>query len=352
MKRPLILLFILLIATIALPQLFNRTGTSGAHNILSLDGHTMGTTYHIAIAANPKAEITPEQLAERIDTRLQHINQMMSTYIDTSEISRINQAPAETDVAISSETMEVIAAALQISRETSGAFDITIGKLVNLWGFGPDVNLYAIPDAENITSMLNQTGYDQIELQSEPPSVRKKTSAVYLDLSGIAKGYAVDEVSALLSTQGYANHLVEIGGEIRTSGDKGNGQAWSIGIERPIKGERSVQKIIHTSSSIAMATSGDYRNYFEHKGKRYSHTIDPATGYPISHKLAAVSVIEPSCMLADGYATALMVMGPEHAMSFARKHDLAIYMLVKNEHGFMPISSPAFEKMISSTAGK
>jgi thiamine biosynthesis lipoprotein len=145
---------------------------------------------------------------------------------------------------------------------------------------------------------------------------------------------------------------VEIGGEIRTRGEKGPGKPWAIGIERPKNEGRRVQKVIQTSTTTAMATSGDYRNYFEHQGKRYSHTIDPSTGHPITHKLAAVSVVHDSCMLADAYATAFMVMGPELAMDFAKQHDIAIYMLIKGEQGFVPLCSPGFEKFIPSAQGK
>lgn len=355
MKRPLIALFILLLATIALPRIFdvhNESSKNQSPAPLSISGRTMGTSYHISIVAPLDGELNREELQLKIDSRLQEINQRMSTYITDSELSQINKAKAQQWVEVSAETAMIIDTALQISEKTAEAFDITVGNLVNLWGFGPDINLHAVPDSERITATLALCGYQNLEVQLNPPRVKKFNDTLYLDLSGIAKGYAVDQVAELLVKLGFTDHLVEIGGEIRTGGEKGPGTPWNIGIERPVDGGRSVQKIIHTSTTTAMATSGDYRNYFEHQGKRYSHTIDPTTGYPITHKLAAVSVLHDSCMLADAYATACMVMGPEKAMSFAKQHKIAIYMLVKGEEGFIPLSSPAFENFISPAERK
>jgi len=351
MKRPLIALLILLLATIAVPRIFNpqnETDQNQTSTPLTLSGRTMGTSYHVTVVPSGNGVLKRDELQQLIDTRLQEINQRMSTYINDSELSRINKAKAQKWINISAETAEVINAAQQISIETDGAFDITLGNLVNLWGFGPDINLYAVPDADRIETTLALCGYHKLEIQMDPPRIKKHNDSLYLDLSGIAKGYGVDQIAELLEHLGYQNHLVEIGGEIRTGGKKRPGTPWNIGIERPQAEGRSVQKIIHTSNTTAMATSGDYRNYFEHQGRRYSHTIDPATGYPITHKLAAVSVLHESCMLADAYATAFMVMGPQQAMDFAKQHEIAIYMLVKGEQGFVPLSSPAFEKFISS----
>lgn len=351
MKRPLIALAILLLATIVVPQIFNPpngTDQNQTSTPLSLSGRTMGTSYHITVVPSGSGSLKRDELQQHIDTRLQEINRRMSTYIADSELSRINKAEADEWIDVSAESAAVINTAQQISEKTGGAFDITVGNLVNLWGFGPDINLYAVPDEDRIKAALALCGYQNLEVDLNPPRVRKFNDTLYLDLSGIAKGYGVDQIAELLVNLGYPDHLVEIGGEIRTGGNKGPENPWNIGIERPRHKGRSVQKIIHTSTTTAMATSGDYRNYFEHEGRRYSHTIDPTTGHPISHKLAAVSVLHESCMLADAYATAFMVMGPQQAMDFAKQHEIAIYMLVKGERGFIPLSSPAFEKFISS----
>ncbi|MDD2557625.1 MAG: FAD:protein FMN transferase [Desulfuromonadaceae bacterium] len=351
MQRPLLALIILLLLSITLPPLLRHQPTSdvevGSESV-TLSGRTMGTTYNVTFIRENDAKIKPDRVHQAIETRLQEINQHMSTYIPNSEISRINKAPANTPIKISPDTAHVIAAAQQVSAATQGAFDITVGNLVNLWGFGPEIKLYAIPDETKIEAILAESGYQRLELDSALLQVRKHTDSLYLDLSGIAKGYAVDEIAELLTQHGFSNHLVEIGGEIRTGGEKRAGSPWNIGIERPRTKEHSVQRIIHSSTSLSMATSGDYRNYFEHSGKRYSHTIDPKTGHPINHNLAAISVLHTSCMLADAYATAFMVMGPQRSMDFATAHDISVYMLVKEEDGFAALSSPAFEKNFSS----
>ena len=351
--RPLIALLIFFAATIIVPRIFQDSPSNTSDQApVMISGRTMGTTYHISLATSADESIDIQQMQQNIDSRLEHINQLMSTYIKDSELSKINQAPADTWVNVSAETAQVIQSAQQISTKTHGAFDITVGNLVNLWGFGPDINLYAIPDEERLQATLKESGHSKVKVQLSPPRIMKAHSSVYIDLSGIAKGYAVDQIAELLGDSGCPNHLVEIGGEIRSGGVKRENTSWNIGIERPISGERSVQKAIKTRDTTAMATSGDYRNYFEYKGKRYSHTIDPTNGYPIIHKLAAVSVLHTSCMLADAYATAFMVMGPERSMDFAREHNMRIYMLVKRENGFVPLTSPAFEKFISSPQGK
>jgi thiamine biosynthesis lipoprotein len=355
MKRPLIALLILFVATIALPRIFDsedKNATEDGSTPVTLSGRTMGTVYHVSVIPGAEDEYKIEEVHKQIEARLEQINQRMSTYIGTSELNLVNNAGANTWVDVSAETASVVDTAQRISSQTDGAFDITVGNLVNLWGFGPDINLYAVPEENRIREVLSKSGYQNLNVRLDPPQIQKNIAGLYLDLSGIAKGHGVDQIAELLIELGYPNHLVEIGGEIRTGGEKAPGQPWSIGIERPQSKGRSVLRVVHTSTTAAMATSGDYRNYFEHQGRRYSHTIDPTTGYPITHRLASVSVLHESCMLADAYATAFMVMGPDRAMEFAKQHDLAIYMLVKKDHGFVPLSSPAFEKYISSTQVK
>ncbi len=350
-KRPQPAFSYLLALCLTIPLLLSCQSaqeTNSATESVTMSGRTMGTTYHITFIRAQTSDIKPEKIHQAIETRLQEINQYMSTYIADSEISRINKAPAHTPIKVSPETAHVIAASQKVSHDTHGAFDITIGNLVNLWGFGPKVKLYAVPDEARIKAVLAQSGYQRLELDPTLLQVRKHIDSLYLDLSGIAKGYAVDEIAKLLTKHGFPNHLVEIGGEIRTGGEKSPGNPWSIGIERPRTKEHSVQRIIHSSASFSMATSGDYRNYFEHDGKRYSHTIDPKTGHPIKHNLAAISVLHSSCMLADAYATAFMVMGPARSLEFATAHNIAVYMLIKNKDGFSAMSSPAFEKNFSS----
>ncbi|MBN2644840.1 MAG: FAD:protein FMN transferase [Desulfuromonadaceae bacterium] len=342
MKRPLILLLLLFVALLAVPRFFSPP-QSPSIELLSLTGSTMGTSYHIKVVPNPQRSETVDTLQQRVQQRLDQINHLMSTYQKDSELSRINQAKAEQWMPVSDETLLVILTAQQVSQDSDGAFDITIGNLVNLWGFGPTINLHALPDPQKISTLRDQVGYTRLRLDTEHRQVAKGNDQLYLDLSAIAKGYAVDAVAELLSASGYQHYMVEIGGEIRTRGQKSATAPWAIGIEEPITDGRNIQKILHLGDA-AMATSGDYRNYFEQDGKRYSHTIDPRTGYPIEHRLASVSVLSDSCMLADAYATTLMVMGPERGMAWAEKMGLAVYMIIKEEKGFSTRASHLFDK--------
>lgn len=345
MKR-LILIIIVLLATTGGVIYLNQHKTT-QDQLLSISGMTMGTSYHIKLVPATGQRINLPSLKEQISSRLAGIDNKMSTYKKDSEVSSFNRHSGESWLPISAETMTVISTAQQISQLSDGAFDITIGKLVNLWGFGPTINIDAIPDADAIQALQSQVGYHKLELRQAPAALRKSSNTVYLDLSAIAKGYAVDAIAQLLLDNRINNFMVEIGGEIITHGHKQQQQPWVIGIESPIAGQRSISKKLHLPD-VAMATSGDYRNYFEHENARYSHTIDPTTGYPIKHRLASVTVIDRSCMRADALATAIMVMGPDKGLEFARQHRLAIFMLVKQGDHFVEKHSMAFEPYLKS----
>jgi len=228
-----------------------------------------------------------------------------------------------------------------VSEMTDGAYDVTVGPLVNLWGFGPQDTHDKIPARGAIESARARTGYHNLELRQTPAAIRKRLPGLYVDLSSIAKGYAVDRVARLLEGQGIENYLVEIGGELRGKGHNERGTAWRIGIERPSANDRAVYKALKLDRS-GLATSGDYRNYFEHDGQRYSHIINPLTGQPVSHKLASVTVIAASAMRADALATALMVLGPQDGYALAEHEGIAAFFIVKVGKGFTNKASPAF----------
>ena len=233
-----------------------------------------------------------------------------------SEISRFNQSRSQEWFSVSRDTATVVAASLDVSRQTDGAFDITIGPLVNIWDFGPEERSRGVPSDAEIAAARARVGYQHVEVRVDPPALRKKIPDVYLDLSGIAKGFAVDQVAQLLEQGGIPAYMIEIGGEVRTKGTKSDGQAWRIGIERPVAGERSLQLVLRLGDG-SVATSGDYRNFFEWEGQLYSHKIDPRTGRPVRNQVASVSVMDPSAMRADALATGLMVMQPEKAWRLA-----------------------------------
>lgn len=345
MKRSSLIIIVLLVVIGGIVYL-NQNKTNN-DQLLTISGMTMGTSYHVKLAPTAAQKINLPSLKEQISSRLADIDSKMSTYKKDSEISRFNRHSSESWMSISAETITVVNAAQEISQLSKGAFDVTIGKLVNLWGFGPTINIDAIPDDNAILTLLSQVGYHKLEVRQAPPALRKSSEIVYLDLSAIAKGYAVDAIAKLLIENRINNFLVEIGGEIITHGNKQEQQPWVIGIESPVAGQRSIRKRLHLQD-VAMATSGDYRNYFEHQGTRYSHTIDPATGYPIKHRLVSVTVIDSSCMRADALATAIMVMGPDKGLEFAEQQQLAIFMLVKQDELFIAKHSKAFGPYLRS----
>ena len=313
-------------------------------DIVVFQGSTMGTTYSIKVAGFPES-VDLEQIQGEIEALLVRVNQSMSTYIPDSEISRINRSDGTAPIPVSSMMFDVLTESLRISVLSKGALDMTVAPLVNLWGFGADPKTTAIPDDQKIKSLLKQTGYKKIRVTGTPLTISKSHPKLTIDLSAIAKGYAVDQVSLLLESKGLANYLVEIGGEIRTNGFKIDQAPWIVGIERPVSGERVIQQVISIGNR-SMATSGDYRNYFEENGKRFSHLIDPNSGRPIEHKLVSASVVHQSCMTADGFATAFMVMGTGSAYELATKQNLAVYFLVKTESGFEVKTTPAFDAFL------
>lgn len=311
----------------------------------TLSGATMGTTYHLTILEQEGVNTTPADLQQAVDAQLQVINQQMSTYIEDSELNKLNRAPVGESIAVSPNLFDVLLLSFEVSLLSDGAFDITVGPLVNLWGFGPgrENMTDSVPDAGAIAAMLRESGFGNLEFDLLNASVTKKT-AISMDLSGVAKGFAVDKVAELLEYAGYRNYMVEIGGELRLRGLSPRGTPWRIAIEEPDpSGLREVHRAVDISDK-GMATSGDYRNFYEVDGKRFSHTIDPGTGYPITHNLASVTVIADSSAFADAMATALNVMGPERALALAQQQELAVYLIVKTEQGFVSRYSKAFSE--------
>ncbi|TVS20562.1 MAG: FAD:protein FMN transferase [Planctomycetaceae bacterium] len=312
----------------------------------SLTGMTMGTIYSVKLAKLP-AGIEVDTLHRKVEQRLQQINALMSTYQEDSELSRFNRYQHDDWFEVSSETAGVVNVALEISQLTDGAFDVTVGPLVNLWNFGPDPKLGQMPTAEQVEQQRARVGYQQLDVRLSPPALRKKNPEIYVDLSAIAKGYGVDAIAELLADRGITDFMIEIGGDVRTGGTRHDGQRWRIGIEKPIDHVRSVQQIVGLSGQ-SLATSGDYRNVFEHEGRRYSHAIDPSTGYPVHHELASVSVIHDHCMMADAWATALLVAGPDAALQLAQDHSLDVLLILRTEQGFEERMTDGFSRFLQT----
>lgn len=307
-----------------------------------LQGKTMGTTYHIKLYSN-QSTLNQQNLYEMVESELARINQLMSTYIPDSELSLLNKAPADKPFALSPDNVEVLEESLRINQISNGAFDVTVGPLVNLWGFGPTGRITKQPSSEEISQVFQWVGSDKVSLNGN--LITKSHSKTYIDFSAIAKGYAVDKVAELLTAQGVNSYLVEIGGEMRLKGVKPNGEMWRVAVEKPVVNRREAQ-LVFSLGDMGMATSGDYRNYFEEDGVRFSHTIDPTTAKPITHKLASVTIVHPSAASADAIATAVNVMGPVKGIEFAEQHNIAAYLLIKTDDGFAEVLSSQFKQLI------
>lgn len=321
-------------------------GCSSPREQVVLHGATMGTTYNVQLV-DPPHRVEPAALQDRVDDVLADINAAMSTYDAGSELSRFNASSSTDWYAVSAELAGVVAAALDVSEASGGAFDVTVGPLVNLWGFGPADGPGVPPNPEQVSAVKLRTGYGKLDARLSPPALRKSVPDLYVDLSAIAKGYGVDRVAALLNVAGVEDYLVEIGGELRARGLNARGEPWRIAVERPDPAGRTVQQVVALTDA-AMATSGDYRNFFEAGGTRYSHTIDPATGRPVTHDLASVTVLGADAMHADAHATALLVMGVDGGLQFARTAGLAVLFISRTGTGFETRATPAWRQAIGS----
>lgn len=309
-----------------------------------LSGPTMGTSFNVVIAGEGFELAGLERLQGAIDAELAAVNAQMSTYLEDSELSRFNAGGAGV-VAASAELVELAALAKQISEQSGGAFDVTVGPLVDAWGFGPDPSERRELDEAQIAALREVVGDAKLEVDRRSSTLTKRVAGLRVDLSAIAKGHGCDRVAAVLDAAGHTDYMVEIGGEVRVRGHNPKREAWKVGIERPTSdaaGSQVVQAIVRVRD-VGVATSGDYRNYWERDGVRYSHTIDPRTGRPITHTLASVTVIHPeSAAHADAWATALTVLGPDEGPALAEQLGLAAYFLIRSGDGFEARATPAF----------
>lgn len=309
-----------------------------------LSGPTMGTYFSILF---PDAGGMSETLNSVAFERLTEVDRLMSTYRADSEVSRLNATDALSPVQISAPTRAVIDEALRIGDLSGGAFDVTVGPLVDLWGFGPSGRAQVVPDAGLVSQTAERVGMDA--LQAGRDAAWKTRSDLAIDLSGIAKGYAVDRLAAMLDAEGVPAYLVDVGGELRAKGRRPDGQPWKVGIERPSPGQRAVHRVIAVEDR-SIATSGDYRNFFVQGGRNFAHLIDPRTAQPVMHSLASVTVLDRDAMTADALSTTLMVMGPDEGLSFAIRNDIAAYFVVRDGGDLVDRHTPAFAPWIDGSA--
>ncbi len=318
-------------------------GGSGG-DIRQLNGFTMGTGYQVQIVDMPE-DIGAEELALDIAELLTQLDtETFSTYAANSELSRFNRHPVDVPFIASARMIEVLLMAQEIAALSGGAFDVTVGPLVNLWGFGPDLAVFeTVPSEEQIAAARARVGFQYLRISPSSQEIRKVRD-IYVDLSAIAKGYAVDRLADYLDEAGVQYYFLEIGGELKIKGTKPDGGGWVPAIEAPLDSASQVYQIFYSrGDNIAVAGSGDYRNYFEEGGQRYSHEIDPRSGRPISHRLAAAYVIDESAAMADALATTYMILGPEAAETLAQRQRQAVYFIYKSEDsGFEEYISDEF----------
>jgi thiamine biosynthesis lipoprotein len=314
------------------------------------EGRTMGTTFTVRAASCPLIDC--DSLNSSIDNRLTVLTQHLSHYATDSELSTFNKYSGTDWFPVSDDLYAVVEYALVLSSQSNGAFDITVAPAVNAWGFGPEAT-NTIPDAARVEQAAQLTGFEKISTRPPPPpgaqenyspALRKNDPEVTLDLSAIAKGYAVDQLALLLESNGINNYLVEIGGEIRTAGKHPEGHPWRIGIESP-DGGLGINFIVIPGDG-AVATSGDYRNYYIVDGERISHTIDPRTGRPVTHQLASVSVVLPSAAEADAIATLLMVLGPTAGLELAESMQIPALFFVREPDQIRSFYSAAMKSYL------
>ncbi|NNF51427.1 MAG: FAD:protein FMN transferase [Gammaproteobacteria bacterium] len=333
---------VLLVAAIGLVVLASCDKQAVPGAILELNGPVMGTRFNVQVVGMPES-LDKEALAAEIRATLDGINATMSTYLAESEVSQFNQYAGTDWFPVSASTAKVTEAAQKISAATGGAFDITVGPLVNIWGFGPESALEAMPDRSVIAAVSERIGYQKLDVRVDPPALKKSEPDLYIDLSAIAKGYAVDVVCDLLADKGLENFLVDIGGELRFTGRNAQGDLWRVAIENP-RGDRKPYEVLSLEGG-AVATSGNYRNYFEIGGQRFSHTIDPRTGRPVNHSLVLATIVSDEAMTADGWATAMIVLGAEEGIVVAEREGLAALLLSEDGESLREASSSAMESL-------
>ncbi len=316
---------------------------AAVHELIA-SGTTMGTVKYNVRAFDDGAK--RDEFGDAIMSALELVNDRMSTYKPDSEVSRFNSSDDLEWFPVSPETAFVVKKALEVSVASEGAFDVTVGPLVNLWKFGPDKSNFQIPSDTQISEQKKRVGFENLRVRVEPPSLRKTRPGIEIDLSAIAKGYAVDLVADALNQLGIESYLIEVGGEVRARGYKLDGSSWTVGIEEPVKNKRSLYYAIPLNNQ-SLASSGDYRNFRVVGTQKYSHNIDPRTGKPIEHNVVAVSVLADDCVTADAVATALMVLGAERGLEVASKLNTQALIIKRETTGFSDVSTAAFPDNIA-----
>ncbi|PTT95968.1 thiamine biosynthesis protein ApbE [Pseudomonas sp. HMWF031] len=310
----------------------------------SFGGPTMGSTYSIKYVRRAGLP-APADVRVEVEKILTEIDRQMSTYRSDSDISRFNDLPANRCQKMPASILKLIRVGEQLSEQSEGSYDLTVEPLLNLWGFGPQGREEKVPAEQALAQARQRVGYQHLRIEGDQLC---KDAAVEVDFNSIAAGYAVDTIAARLEALGIHDYLAEATGELKAAGKKLDGSPWYIALEEPRDDQQVAERIVAVDG-LGLSTSGDYRNYFEQDGRRYSHTFDARAGAPITHALASVTVIHPSALMADGLSTLLLILGPERGWDYAEKHDIGAFFVIRADTGFVTRTSHAFERV---TGGK
>ncbi|WP_283183796.1 MULTISPECIES: FAD:protein FMN transferase [unclassified Pseudomonas] len=306
----------------------------------SFGGPTMGSTYSIKYLRHAGLP-APTEVRVQVEKILAEVDQQMSTYRSDSDIERFNDLPANRCQKMPPPILKLVRVGERLSEQSEGSFDLTVEPLLNLWGFGPQAREEKIPAAQALAEVRQRVGYQHLRIDGDQLC---KDAAVEVDFNSIAAGYAVDTIAAKLEAMGIHNYLAEATGELKAAGKKLDGSPWRVALEEPRDDQQVAERIIAVDG-YGVSTSGDYRNYFEQDGRRYSHTFDARTGAPVSHTLASVTVIHPSALMADGLSTLLLILGPEQGWDYAEKHDIGAFFVIRADTGFVTRTTQAFERL-------
>ncbi|WP_300518845.1 FAD:protein FMN transferase [Aliiroseovarius sp.] len=299
--------------------------------IVRLSGETMGTTFNITAIGE---DLDEKALSARVDAALAAVNARMSNWDPNSEVSLFAASDSTDPQPVSPEFAKVIAAANEVHAQSRGMFDVTLGPLIQLWGFGSREPADPIPADDAIAAAMEAIGQARLlSLDENALTLAKGRPDTQVFLAAIAKGYGIDAVAAELAAEGVESYMVEIGGDLVTRGTNAEGLPWSIGIETPEPGAQGQVELVVPVSDLGMATSGDYRNFFTHEGQRYSHIIDPTTGRPITHLTTSVTVLAEDAMMADAWATAMLALGAERGLEVAAANDIAVFFISRGAPG-------------------
>jgi len=320
--------------------------TAPAGDEITVGGNTMGGTWSVKVRRMP-GRMTEDQLQSMLQGHLDRINAVLTTYDDASPVCRFNRQRTEGWVSVPRDLAEVVLIAEEVSQQTGGAFDVTVAPLVNLWGFGPSrkgLRTGDIPPDAAIAAARAHVDFRKLHVRADPPALRKDDAEIEIDLSAIGKGYAAAQLARDLDAWGAKDYLIAVGGELRARGEARGGRPWIVGIEVPTPDTRRVLQSLPLRAA-GLSTSGDYRNFVEVSGRRYSHEIDPRTGRPVAGNLASVSLVDPDSARADAMATALFVLGPDDGYALASRSGVAAVFVARERDAFSTRATPAYQRL-------